>query len=360
MYKCGINRLKFVLILGRLESTLSSLEKINKNNMKSMIEGFPILLRETVLDEQSRARVVELHEEGIHGVCLIGMGGSSIAGEMCRGLLGDKANVPIVTVRDYSIPAFVNDKWVVIAVSYSGNTEETLSAFDEASSRGSRIVAVTTGGKLGKKSQSLPCFKLHPHFQPRAALPLILGAVLPTIEILLGLTPSNLVVISTKIEKHSNSWGTVVPSPQDLAKTLVDKIPMYIGAGHLAPVAYRAKCQVNENAKAIAISLEIPEANHNEIEAIRMCSKHSIKPIFLRSKWENKRVSKRFEATSKIYSSTGCSPKQLKFSCDSKLEEMLAVTHYVDMVSVELAELLNVNPVSVDRITQLKQILSED
>ena len=328
--------------------------------MRSMIGGFPVLLREAALSEQVKAHATELYEKGIHGICLVGMGGSSIAGEMCKGLLVDKAIIPIITVRDYNIPGFVNDKWVVIAVSYSGNTEETISAFDEADLRGCKIFAVTTGGKLGEKSQSLSCNKLHPNFQPRAALPLILGAVLPIIETLLGVPPSNLHRISNQLVEHSKNWGSRILSPHHLAENLIDKIPMFIASGHLAPVAYRAKCQINENAKAIAINLEIPESNHNEIEATLRCSKHSIRPIFLRSQWESKRVSKRFEATARIYSSNGCIPEQLKFLCNSKLEEVLAITHYVDMVSVELAELLNVDPVSVDRIAELKQILSED
>ena len=314
--------LKSVLTLDRLESTLSSLEKINKNNMRSMIGGFPVLLRETALREQVKAHATGLYEKGIHGICLVGMGGSSIAGEMCRGLLVDKANIPIITVRDYIIPSFVNDKWIVIAVSYSGNTEETLSAFDEADSRGCKIFTVTTGGKLGEKSKLLPCIRLHPNFQPRAALPLIIGAILPIIETLLGIPPSNLHKISNQLEDHSRSWGSGILSPQQLAESLIDKIPMFIASGHLASVAYRAKCQINENAKAIAINLEIPESNHNEIEATLRCSKHSIRPIFLRSQWESKRVSKRFEATARIYSSNGCIPEQLKFLCNSKLEEV--------------------------------------
>lgn len=355
-----VDILKSDLVLKGMELTLSSLREINTNSMKSMIEGFPILLRETVLDEKVKTHAVELKERGIQGICLVGMGGSSIAGEMCRWLLSDQAKIPIISVRDYCLPAFVNEKWVVIAVSYSGNTEETLSAFDEAQSRECEILAITTGGKLGEKSESLVCHKLHPGFQPRAALPLILSAVLPTVELLLDLPQSDLIKVSKELEKHSQNWGSTGPPPKKMAEILKTNIPMFIAGGHLVPVAYRAKCQINENAKSIAINLEIPESNHNEIEATLVCSKHLIQPILLRSHWDNKRVSKRFEATASIYSQNGCNPQQLKINSDSKLEEMLALTHYLDMVSVELADLLDVDPVSVDRISQLKQILSED
>jgi glucose/mannose-6-phosphate isomerase len=336
---------------------LSSIEKIDTNNMRSMIKNFPILLRETTLDKKVKAHAVELNEKGIHGICMVGMGGSSIAGEMCRWLLKDQAKVPLISIRDYNIPAFVNEEWVVIAVSYSGNTEETLSAFEEAHSRGCEIIAITSGGKLGKKSKSIPCHKLYPRFQPRAVLPMMIAAVLPTIETLLGLPHSDLVKISKKLENFCSNWDSIIPSPRNLSETLFDHIPVFIAWGHLVPVAYRAKCQINENAKSIAIYLEIPESNHNEIEATSVCSKYTIRPIFLRSQWESRGISKRFEATSRIYSSNKCNSNHLKFQCESKLEEILALTHYLDMVSLELAKLRKVDPVSVDMITQLKREL---
>jgi glucose/mannose-6-phosphate isomerase len=342
-----------------LESTLPLIEKVNKNNMRSMIESFPILLRETIIDEQVKSHAAELYENGIQGICMVGMGGSSIAGEMCRWLFNDQANIPIISVRDYDIPAFVNEKWVVIAVSYSGNTEETLSAFDDAQTRGCEIITFTTGGKLGEKSKDLSCHKLYPNFQPRAALPLIISAILPTIETLLGIPQSDLVKVSKELENHCKRWGADIPTPRKIAEALPGQIPVFIAGGHLVPVAYRAKCQINENAKAMAINLEIPEANHNEIEAIPVCYKHSIKPIFLRSQWESKRISKRFEITSRIYSSDKCISEHLQFSCESKLEEILAFTHYLDTVSLELAELRKVDPVSVERISQLKSYLSQ-
>ena len=350
-----VDTLKSALILNRVEFNLSSIEKIDTKSMRSMIEGFPILLRKASLDDKVKARAIELHKTGIKGICMVGMGGSSIAGEMCKWLLNDQAKIPLISVRDYDLPAFVNEKWVTIAVSYSGNTEETLTAFDEASKKGCEIITITTGGKLGELSEPTSCNRLYPDFQPRAALPLILSAEYLIVNTLLGLHHENLVELSKKIEAHHANWGSVVPFPRDIAKSIIDHIPVFIAWGHLKPVAYRAKCQVNENSKAIAIQLEIPESNHNEIEATLVCAKHSVLPIFLRSKWESNKITKRVEATSEIYSLNGCNAEHIHFQCESKLEEMLALTHYFDMVSVELAELLNVDPVSVDRITHLKK-----
>jgi glucose/mannose-6-phosphate isomerase len=324
-----------------------------------MVENFPILLRETILDEQVKAHADELNERGIQGICMVGMGGSSIAGEMCRWLLEKEAKVPLISVRDYDLPSYVNEKWVVIVVSYSGNTEETLSAFDIACDRGCEIIAITTGGELGEKAVSFPCHHLHPKFQPRAALPLIISAVLPTVEILLGLPHQNLTKISAELDNHCANWGSSVQTPRELAETIHGALPVFIAWKHLVPVAYRAKCQINENAKALGMYLEIPESNHNEIEATLVCSEHSLRPIFLRSQWESRRISKRFEVTSKIYTSNDCISEHLQFKSESKLEEILALTHYLDMVSLELAEFRKVDPVSVERIAQLKRYLSE-
>jgi glucose/mannose-6-phosphate isomerase len=326
--------------------------------MRDMIEGFPILLRETVLDEQVKTHAVRLKKKGIQGICMAGMGGSSIAGQLCKRFLERKAHVPIISVRDYTIPSFVNEKWVIIVVSYSGNTEETLSAFNSARNKRCEIIAITTGGKLGELAKSIPCHKLYPSFQPRAALPLIFSAVLPTLEVLLNLNHTDLIAISKKLERHSTSWGNIMQSPRSLAEKLIDFIPVFIGWEHLIPVAYRAKCQINENAKSVAIHVELPEMNHNEVEAIGVCKEYALYPIFLRSNWETERISKRFEATAQIYSANGCKSETIRFNCESRIEEMLAITHYLDTVSLELAELRDVDPVSVERITALKKILS--
>jgi len=137
------------------------------------------------------------------------------------------------------------------------------------------------------------------------------------------------------------------------------QIPLFIGARHLIPVAYRAKCQINENSKALAFHSELPEANHNEIESFAFTHSCKIVPIFLRSAFESEVLSRRFDATHEIYKEMGLDVINLAIGGETKLEEMLCFTQFLDMVSVEYADLLGANPVSVEKITDLKQKLQK-
>ncbi|MFX1606634.1 MAG: SIS domain-containing protein, partial [Promethearchaeota archaeon] len=121
------------------------------------------------------------------------------------------------------------------------------------------------------------------------------------------------------------------------------------------PVAYRAKTQINENAKTMAFFSEIPESNHNEIESFVAENEFYIKPVFLRSSYEKDRVSKRMDITTTLYEEEGYSPIRLSIGSSNKTEEMLALTFYLDLVSVELAHIREVDPVSVERISKMKK-----
>jgi glucose/mannose-6-phosphate isomerase len=322
-----------------------------------MVSGFPKLLRSSRPNDSLLQVANRLREGGIEGILLLGMGGSAIAGEICRAYLHDKTTTPIMSVRDYSIPKFVNDSWVTMAVSYSGNTEETLSAFEEAQSRGSSTIAFTTGGALKDHAGNTPIHDLKPGFQPRAALPMMISGLLPVLETLLGLETTDLDTISVDIQHVSSLWAGMPTTPADLAKMAKDTIPLFIGWRHLIPVAYRARCQMNENAKKMAFSSELPEANHNEIEGTASCAKTQFLPVLLRSKEEDKRIQTRFEATIEIFLKNGCNPVNLDLKLPSRIHESLGYAHFLDSMSVELAEIRGVDPMRVERITELKKKL---
>jgi glucose/mannose-6-phosphate isomerase len=287
------------------------------------------------------------------------MGGSSIAGNYVRALLSDEARIPIVVVRNYSIPAFVTKSWVVIAVSYSGNTEETLSALEESMEIGARIILMTSGGKMAEQ-KNYPMVQIPRGLQPRATLPIMLSIALPITETLAGLSISEFDKLEDILAEKAATWSKWIQPPRAIAFSLSKNIPLFIGAQHLVPVAYRAKCQINENSKALAFYSELPEANHNEIESFESTFGNLIKPIFLRSCFESQTLARRFNATYEIYKETGLEPMNLEVEGKTKLEEMLLLTHFLDMVSVEYADLREVNPTSVDKIEDFKRRLSND
>ena len=332
----------------------TNMPQVDRKSMRSMINGFPSMLAQVKVKDVFLSQAQEAHEKGLRGLCLVGMGGSSIAGEMCRGLLSKESPLPIFTSRDYSLPLSVDGKWAVIIVSYSGNTEETLASWGMAKERGCEVFVVTSGGELAKTSDG-PRLQLLPEgLQPRAVLPLIFSVVYPLACKLLGVKTEDLRRISTKLESLTAEWGSGIPAPEATAASLANNIPLFIGSAHIAPVAYRAKCQVNENAKSAAFWSEIPEANHNEIESVGTFLQHRIIPVMITSRSYDNRTARRFQVTREIMAKQGLQPLTLGLDNSPRLEEMLAMTHYLDTVSLILAELGGVNPLSVDRIADLK------
>ncbi len=326
--------------------------------MRGMVSSFPDLLNVITLNEVVTNFALQINSKKTNGICLIGMGGSSIAGEMIRCILRERANVPIISVRGYDIPGAVNKDWTVITVSYSGNTEETLSAFDTAINRGCKVCAITTGGELASHSEIIPVQIIPSGLQPRAALPLIISAVLLILQTILGGEPIDPRLLSEDIRTQSKEWSRSLLKPREFAEKLKQTTPVFVASGHLVPVAYRAKCQMNENAKVPSFYSEIPESNHNEIEAIDSFGERNLLPIFIRSSFESQRIKQRFDATQIIYSEQGCTPITVQLKAKTTLEEALTLTHYLDMVSVELADIRSVDSTSVPRISRLKSILS--
>ncbi|MFX0053701.1 MAG: bifunctional phosphoglucose/phosphomannose isomerase [Promethearchaeota archaeon] len=336
---------------------MNELENIDTTDMKAMVASFPLMLRSGSPSDDFLSKAERIQKRGIDGICLIGMGGSAIAGEIVKDLLADRAEKPILTSRDYILPKTVKSGWVVVAVSYSGNTEETIAGYKESESRRCSTFVLATGGVLMEVSNETPAHIMPAGFQPRAALPVIFGGVLPLVETLLNLELTDLGEVSRKLELASTKWNSSDLRPGRLAGLLKDKIPVFIGWRHLIPVAYRAKCQFNENAKVFASSVQIPEMYHNEIEGTLSCRDHPISPVFLRSREEDEKTSIGIESAAAIFEENGCHPEQLDLRFDSRIEEALGFTFYLDSVSVKLAEVLGVDPITVGRIAQLKKKL---
>ena len=329
----------------------------NTSDMHRMVMEFPELLTKLKFDQDTKETCTRIGNSGLQGIVTLGMGGSAIAGLYVQALFLDSSSIPIVANREYTLPKYVNSEWSAVAVSYSGNTEETLTAFDEAMKRNCRLFAVGSGGKLFQKSESLTKIKIPGGYQPRAAFPLLFSAVLNIVECLLGTEVTDLAEISETLSRRLTQWEDSQLAPKILAQDLARSIPVFIGCRNLVPVAYRAKCQINENAKGMAFFSKLPEANHNEIESFVAHNKSNIKPIFLRSSYEDERIRKRIDITKSLYEEEGYSPVSLSIDSSSELEEMLAFTYYLDLVSVELAQIRGVDPLSVERISRLKDAL---
>jgi len=342
-----------------IEIAMRKLPKsLDLTDMRSMVSHFAQLLTLTDIDLENIERAREFNEQGIEGLCFVGMGGSAIVGDYVREVLCHEALIPICTVRDYILPKYVTKDWAIVAVSYSGNTEETLSALKQANERGAKILTITSGGQMKSEYSHHPQLLIQKGLQPRAALPLLFSGTLEISQSLTGLNPTNLDDIAKGLTTAAEKWGDWIPSPSATAGKIHGRIPLFIGGRYMKPVAYRAKCQVNENSKMMAFSSEVPEAMHNEIEGLQGKHQGFVLPVFLRYEDEPLQAGRQLDAIVDLCIELELDPISLKASGRSIVERMLTLTHYLDMLSVELAEMQRVDALSVERISLLRKKLS--
>jgi glucose/mannose-6-phosphate isomerase len=334
-------------------------EEIKLHDMKSLVHHFPDMLAWFLPDMDVIKTCRRFHKEGVDGICFVGMGGSSIAGQYVRELLNYDIQIPTSVVQNHHLPKYVSEKWVVITTSYSGNTFETLSSMREAEKRGSRVILITSGGQMQEANTKHPCLLIPEGLQPRAALPLLFGGLLAIIQALVGIEYASMKEVADHLATASKSWGSWIPKPVSLAETLQNKVPLFIGAECMRPVAYRAKCQINENAKAIAFNSQIPEATHNEIEGFESLLREHFVPVFVRRSDEDIHLRRIQDVLFNLYKDQGLNPISLSAAGNSRIVDMLSMTHYLDMVSVELASLRGVDPLGVKRIASFKRALAE-
>jgi glucose/mannose-6-phosphate isomerase len=302
-------------------------------------------------------------------IVILGMGGSAIGGDLVCALVRDECSVPISVNRDYDLPAFVGNQTLVVASSYSGNTEETLSAFAQALERGAMVVAITTGGQLAEtcRRRNLPLITFEYESQPRAAL----GYSFVTLLVLLqemgyiAGKSGQLQETITSLEHLRSRIGVEVPEADNpakqLARRLEGKLPVFYGAGHLSEVARRGKCQWNENSKAWAFWDVLPELNHNSVAGYGHPA--SLAPhlhvLMLDSELYHPRHQVRLGVTGEILTQNGIPHEAIQVAGKSRLSQMLWAIHFVDFVSYYLAALNGADPTPVDNIAYLKKRLSE-
>lgn len=305
----------------------------------------------------------------VENIVYAGMGGSALAALVSQSWPGYK--VPFEICRQYNVPGHVSDKTLFIAASYSGNTEETISALEEASERGAQIVVLAGGGKLQAIAQekNYPFLPLPKAAQPRYAVFYNLRALL-TVLAAAGQcdeadVSAKLARASAFLQESAKAWLPTVPQDRNPAKQLALELAGKSGiiyAGPLlAPAAYKWKISFNENAKNVAWWSVLPEFDHNELTG---WSSHPVdKPygvVELRSSMEHPRVQKRFEVAGRLLSGRRPAPHIVQAQGETLLEHLLWSIIYGDFVTLYLALLNNVDPGPVPLVEKFKQELSQD
>ena len=350
--------------------SFSGIEKYDKSSMLELIESFP----DQCQDAKRIGDGFELPEgfrKTYKNIVCAGLGGSAIGADLVRSYIADNTKIPLFVSRNYTLPGFVDEDTLVIAASYSGNTEETLSAYRDAGSRGSRIIIVTSGGKLEKlaKENEIPCITIPTGFPPRAALGY---AFFPLLILLskIGVIKDQSVFIEDAIRvlrklKNKKIGHRVIKKDNQakkIAGLLYGKFPVLYGAqDHIDAVVTRWRGQLAENAKTLSSSHIFPEMNHNEIvgwENPRTILKECA-VIILRDADDHPRISRRMDVTRSILKKDKISVIEVNSAAGGLLARIFSLIYIGDYVSFYLAILNKIDPTPVERIAYLKKELSK-
>jgi glucose/mannose-6-phosphate isomerase len=296
------------------------------------------------------------------------MGGSALAALVATTWPGFK--VPFAIVRDYDIPQYVSEKTLFIAASYSGNTEESLSALEQAEARGAKIVVIAGGGKLQAKAEEhgYPLAVLPKAAQPRYAVLANLVALIAVTRdydvLAAGAIDADLQRAADFLKQAVRPWLPTVPTADNpakqLAQELIGQSVVVYGGGKLFPAAYKWKISFNENAKQVAWCGQLPEFNHNEF--IGWSKQPVDKPyhvVDLRSSLEHPRTQKRFEVSERLLSGMRPAPHIVQAEGGDILEHLLWTVAFGDFVSMYAALLNGLNPAPVELVEKFKKALDE-
>ena len=302
-------------------------------------------------------------------IVVSGMGGSAIGGDVVKTIVNHELKIPFYINRNYELPKWVNEKTLVICSSYSGNTEESLSAYEDALKKGAMICGISTGGQLSKKIQSegFDLITIPGGLQPRAALAY---SFVPMLYLLknIGLISNSLVddlsnsITYLETKRNAYSVGDTSNPIFKMAKDIYGMIPIIYGITNTTGVvALRWKGQLCENSKMLAYHNEIPEMNHNEIVGWGnnpdLLSELSV--IWLRDENDNERVRARQEITKSLLNDIDIMQYEVNAEGANNLERLLYLINYGDWLSYWCAILHDTDPSPVEKINKLKKALEE-
>ncbi len=306
----------------------------------------------------------------ITAVVVTGMGGSALAALLAKVLLQPELSISFEVSREYDIPNYVNKNTLVIASSYSGNTEETVSSLEQARSRGAQVGVVASGGKLIEiaTANGIAYTTIPTGIQPRMGVIYNLRGLLTLLVNFGVIEPSwldELSGLSAWLESESEQWKGDVPTEQNYAKQLaletIGKSPVFYGSPLTAPLAYKWKISWNENGKNIAFWNQYPEFNHNEFLG---WYSHPVEKPFavfdIHSSLDKPRIAQRMELSDKILSGRRPQAQSITLKGDTLLAQLLWGSILADFASIYVAILNGIDPTPVEIIERLKKDLANN
>lgn len=326
--------------------------------MKQLVSDFPVQLHEALIIGQNYKFLAA--KKDFSNIVLTGLGGSGIGGSIIQNYVFGKLKIPFIVNKDYFLPAFVGAGSLVIVSSYSGNTEETIAALQQAIRAKATVVCVTSGGKIAEiaRKKKLDCILLPAGMPPRACVGYSMVQVLYTLQYF-GLLKDNFEKdIKASIKLLKQDTRDIQKKAQAVAKKLLDKTPIIYAASDFEGVAVRFRQQLNENSKMLCWHHVIPEMNHNELVGWRD-KDASRAVVILRNQDDYERVQLRIEINKKIFKKYTPNVTEIYSQGKSYWEKVFYFIHLTDWVSVLLAELRGQNATEVKVIDFLKGELAK-
>jgi glucose/mannose-6-phosphate isomerase len=326
--------------------------------MKRLVQAFPTQLKEAIIIGQS----YRFHTPGkdFANVVLTGLGGSGIGGSIVQNYVADKMKIPFIVNKDYFLPSFINSESLVIISSYSGNTEETLSAMKQAIRAKATIVCITSGGKVSEiaKKRNYDCILLPAGMPPRSCLGYSMVQVLYTLWNFGYIKGDFEGSLKAAVKLLTTEEKDIHKQAKALAKKLSEKTPIIYCASDFEGVAVRFRQQINENSKMLAWHHVLPEMNHNELVGWK--DKDATKAVvFLRNEQDYERTQMRMEISKKVVKKYTSNITEIWSKGKTHFERVFYVVHLTDWVSVYLSELHGVDNMEVKVIDHLKNELAK-
>jgi glucose/mannose-6-phosphate isomerase len=327
--------------------------------MQELVAAFPEQLKEAV--NIGRNAKLTPSNLPVTNIVICGLGGSGIGGKIVSDIVKDKATVPIILINDYDLPEFVGPQSMVIASSYSGNTEETVNCLKEAIRREAKIVCITSGGEVAEiaRTYKLDLIIVPGGMPPRACLGYSLTQLFYVLAFNGIIDNSFEHEIKSSIDLISEHKGAIMLEAKAIATKLKNKRPVIYAVSSSEGVAIRLRQQFNENGKTLCRHHVFPELNHNELVGWRDDNTQEL-VLILRNQNDFIRNKTRIEISKEVFKKYNSEVIEIYSQGNTVIENAIYLIHLGDWISVFLAEIKGVDPVEVKVIDYLKGELKKE
>lgn len=336
------------------------------------IHFFPSQLRESWKAVSALETAIDFSK--ILNVVICGMGGSALGGRIVHSLGADSLHIPVEVVSGYKVPFYVGEQTLVILSSYSGGTEETISAFHEAYEKRGQLFVITTGGLLSDLAHEhqIPTYIINPEFnpsnQPRLALGYAVGSLLALFAKakFMVVLPEEFEMAVHKAEGYSSEFDVEMNEENNEAKQMAqklgEKIPILVSSEHLLGATHAFKNQLNETAKTFSALFDLPELNHHLLEGLKFpkALNDQIQFVFLESELYSDRVKRRYSITKDVLDKQHIEHTTYKVRSMDKLSQALEVLTFGSFVQYYLALKNNVKMMEIPWVDYFKEQMGKE